>query len=70
MRGTVARSNLPRRNAIPRRLASDEPRYYYWEVIECIRRLALTGLLALIGSEIKAIIVASIISIASLQLCE
>ena len=22
-----------------------EPKYYYWESIECLRRLALTGLL-------------------------
>jgi len=46
-----------------------EPQYYYWEAIECVRRLALTGLLVFFGDGTKKqIVVACIISLGSLQL--
>ena len=53
-----------------------EPQYYYWESIECLRRLALTGLLVFIAPPLvdaeyvdnAQIIVAGVICLASLQL--
>ena len=47
---------------------ADEPRFYYWESVECVRRLALTGLLVFFGSGIQQIVVASFIALASLYL--
>ena len=45
-----------------------EPRFYFWESVECVRRLALTGLLVFFGSGIQQIVVASFIALASLYL--
>jgi len=47
---------------------ADEPCFYYWESVECVRRLALTGLLVFFGSGIQQIVVASFIALASLYL--
>ena len=50
-------------------MCTDEPRFYYWESIECLRRLALTGFLLMfpMGSELQ-VVCACIISLVSLQL--
>ena len=45
-----------------------EPRFYFWESVECVRRLALTGLLVFFGEGIRHIVVASFIALASLYL--
>ena len=48
---------------------SAQPHFYFWESIECVRRLALTGLLVFFadGTELQ-IIVASLIALASLYM--
>ena len=50
-------------------MCTDEPRFYYWESIECLRRLALTGFLLIfpMGSELQ-VVCACIISLVSMQL--
>ena len=46
-----------------------EPHFYFWELIECVRRLALTGLLVFFADgTLLQIIVASLIALASLYL--
>ena len=46
-----------------------QPHFYFWESIECLRRLALTGLLVFFadGTNLQ-IIVASLIALASLYM--
>ena len=45
-----------------------EPCFYFWESVECARRLALTGLLVFFGEGSRQIVMASFIALASLFL--
>lgn len=45
-----------------------EPCFFFWESVECARRLALTGLLVFFGEGIQQIVAASFIALASLFL--
>ena len=48
-------------------LSTDEPRFYYWESVECIRRLALSGGLVFISDgSVLQIFVGSLVALASL----